>query len=91
MIKVPTKIKIPFLWGKAVFSKHKWSQINWIVGPNGSGKTLLAEQISSSYKNSGYELIFLKSDRQNQENLLATLKNDEAVRLKIQNVLSNMF
>ena len=91
MIKVPTKIKIPFLWGKAVFSKHKWSQINWIVGPNGSGKTLLAEQISSSFKNSGYELIFLKSDRQNQENLLATLKNDEAVRLKIQKVLSNMF
>ena len=91
MIKVPTKIKIPFLWGKAVFNKHKWSQINWIVGPNGSGKTLLAEQISNAFKSSGYELIFLKSDRQNQEKLLLTLKNDEKVRLKIQKVLSNMF
>ena len=36
MIQVETKVKIPFLWGKKVFSKKNWSQVNLILGPNGS-------------------------------------------------------
>lgn len=38
MIKFEIKVKMPFLWGKAVFKKEHWNQINLIVGPNGSGK-----------------------------------------------------
>ena len=50
MIELETRVKIPFLWGKTVFKKSNWSQINLIVGPNGSGKTLLAEKISQQFQ-----------------------------------------
>ena len=46
MIQIETKVKIPFLWGKSVFKKSNWSHINLIVVPNGSGKTLLAQELA---------------------------------------------
>lgn len=53
MIKFEIKVKMPFLWGKAVFKKEHWNQINLIVGPNGSGKTLLAEEIAHQFEEKG--------------------------------------
>ena len=61
MIDVAVKVKIPFLWGKSVFKKSNWSQINLIVGPNGSGKTLLAQAISDQFKENGFAVSFVKS------------------------------
>ena len=60
MLTVETKVKIPFLWGKTVFKKSNWAQINLIVGPNGSGKTLLAQKISEQFEAAGYSVKFLK-------------------------------
>ena len=57
MIELETRVKIPFLWGKAVFKKSNWSQINLIVGPNGSGKTLLAENLASQFEKAGYSVL----------------------------------
>ena len=91
MIHVQTKVKLPFLWGKAVFRKSKWSQINLIVGPNGSGKTLLSEQLALQFKEAGYPVTFLRSDRSNEDSLLQILNCDLKVREKIESVLSNMF
>ncbi len=87
---VETKVKIPFLWGKTVFKKSHWSQINLIVGPNGSGKTLLAETIADQFRNAGYSVKFLKADR-NYNDQIELLKNNEKIRLKIEKVLSSMF
>lgn len=91
MIKVETKVKIPFLWGKASFKKSKWNQVNLIVGPNGSGKTLLAEEISSQFEKKGFKVDFLRSERSNQNELLEKLKTDPELCRKIETVISSMF
>lgn len=91
MIQLETKIKLPFLWGKASFNKRIWNSINLIVGPNGSGKTLLAEELKNQFEKKGYNATFLRSDRTNEEELLGVLRTDSVVREKIEGVLSNMF
>ena len=91
MITVETKVKIPFLWGKATFKKSQWNQVNLIVGPNGSGKTLLAEEIALQFEQQGYEVEFMRSERSNQSELLDKLKTDEFLREKIEKVISEMF
>ena len=90
MIELETRVKIPFLWGKTVFKKSNWSQINLIVGPNGSGKTLLAEKISQQFEAAGYSVKFLRADR-NYSDQISILKDNEKIRLKIEKVLSSMF
>ncbi len=91
MIEVETRVKLPFLWGKAVFKKKNWSQINLIVGPNGSGKTLLAQGLSKQFEQAGYAVRFVKSDRGDRAEQFAFLKSNEKIRQKIENVLSSMF
>lgn len=91
MITVETKVKLPFLWGKQTFRKSQWNQVNLIVGPNGSGKTLLAEEIGRQFGENGYQVEFLSSDRVNQAELFTKLREDDAVREKIAAVISNMF
>lgn len=105
MTNLEIKVKLPFLWGKAVFRKNKWSQINLIVGPNGSGKTLLAQSISEQLENANYSVRFLKSDRNNisstskediskedfYSSTLMALKEDLSIKTKVELVLSNMF
>ena len=90
MVEFETRVKIPFLWGKSVFKKSHWSQINLIVGPNGSGKTLLAEKISQQFEAAGYSVKFLRADR-NYSDQISILKDNEKIRLKIEKVLSSMF
>ena len=94
MIELETRVRIPYLWGKAVFKKSNWSQINLIVGPNGGGKTLLAESLAEQFYNAGYGITFVKSERHDgdmQKAQLEILKSDDKVRGKIETVLSNMF
>ena len=90
MIELETRVKIPFLWGKAVFKKSNWSQINLIVGPNGSGKTLLAENLAKQFEAAGYSVKFLRADR-NYIDQISILKKNEKIRAKIEKVLSTMF
>ena len=66
MIKFEIKVKMPFLWGKAVFKKEHWNQINLIVGPNGSGKTLLAEEIAHQFEEKGYSLRYIYQENAGQ-------------------------
>lgn len=91
MIHIETKIKIPFLWGKNFFKKDEWSQVNLIVGPNGSGKTLLAKELANQFEQKGYKVSFLKAERKNQEKLLNILKENIEIKTKIETILSNMF
>lgn len=93
MIHLECETKIPFLWGNSVFKKKNWSQINLIVGPNGSGKTILSQLIANHFQNAGYNVVFIRSDRnkENRQNQLEILRNNEHVRIKIEKVLSSMF
>lgn len=94
MFTFDVRVKIPFLWGKSVFKKSNWSQINLIVGPNGSGKTLLAQSIASQFTDGGYSVRFIKSERNITEYnnaQMQILRNNEKIRQKIEKVLSTMF
>lgn len=91
MIYIETKTKIPFLWGKSVFKKSEWSQVNLIVGPNGSGKTLLAQEIARQFEEQGKKVLFLRAERKGQDAFLSILQEDSDIRTRIESVLSNMF
>ena len=93
MIELNVKAKIPFLWGKASFEKSNWASVNLIVGPNGSGKTLLAEQIAEQFNAAGYDINFLRAERDSDDDIQAmrTIRENQDVREKIEDVLSNMF
>ena len=91
MVDIPVKVKLPFLWGRAVFNKNRWSRINHVVGPNGSGKTLLVDAIAKQFSEHGYSIKFLRADRGNDEQSIAILQENEAIRQKVQTVLSSMF
>ena len=91
MIHIDTKVKLPFLWGKSSFMKSNWVQVNLIVGPNGSGKTLLANEIASQFREYDLDVTFLRSDRIPEDQVLAMLRNNQQVKVRIEAVLSGMF
>jgi hypothetical protein len=63
MINKNVSISIPILWGEEVFTKDQWGYINYIVGANGTGKSLLAEQIKNQFSNSGFLPRYLNAER----------------------------
>ena len=91
MKHLDVKVKLPFLWGKAVFKKSEWPQINLIVGPNGSGKTLLAQEISRQFEAAGKKVRFLQTEKESPELAVEVLRSDERIRGKVETVLSSMF
>ncbi|MFB6317965.1 ATP-dependent endonuclease [Saccharicrinis sp. FJH54] len=56
-------IQIPVIWGEKTFKKTQWSEINLIVGPNGTGKSLLAENLKNQLNKKGYKARILNAER----------------------------
>lgn len=63
MINNNVNISIPVLWGEQQFIKNEWGEINYIVGANGTGKSLLAEQIKNHFSNNGFTSRYLSAER----------------------------
>ncbi|WP_047451716.1 ATP-dependent nuclease [Alistipes sp. ZOR0009] len=63
MITKNVDITIPLLWGDEHFIKNEWGFINYLVGANGTGKSLLAEQIKSKFNGGGYLPRYLNAER----------------------------
>ena len=63
MINKNIDISIPMLWGQEHFVKNQWGYINYIVGANGTGKSLLAEQIKNNFSNDGFLPRYLNAER----------------------------
>lgn len=63
MITRNIDISIPLLWGDEHFVKNEWGFINYLVGANGTGKSLLAEQIKSRFNGGGYRPRYLNAER----------------------------
>jgi hypothetical protein len=63
MIDLNVSINLPVLWGDKTFEKNKWSAINLFVGPNGTGKTLFAEELQKPLKANGYNPRPLSAER----------------------------
>ena len=91
MINVPVKIKLPFLWGKTSFKKQNWSQINLIVGPNGSGKTLISQSLAQQFADAGYSVRIFNTELVDDNEIYYTLSKNKELTSKIENVLSNVF
>ena len=63
MIIKQINISIPMLWGQETFIKERWGYINYIVGANGTGKSLLAEQIKNHFNGGGFSPRYLNAER----------------------------
>ncbi len=56
-------ISIPDLWGEKKFQKNEWGGMNYLVGPNATGKTRFAEQLKQQCQNQGLKIRYLSSER----------------------------
>lgn len=63
MINKSVDITIPLLWGAENFTKENWGSINYIVGPNGTGKSLLAEKLKQHFNGDGFNSRYLSAER----------------------------
>lgn len=63
MINIPISIQITELWGTKSFTKNEWGEINLIVGPNGTGKSIFADNLKQHLSNKGYKTRLLNAER----------------------------
>lgn len=63
MINIPIEIGIPDIWGSQKFAKANWGEVNVIVGPNGTGKSLFADQLKVQLNSKGYKTRLLNAER----------------------------
>lgn len=63
MLEKHVDISIPVLWGQEHFVKNQWGAINYLVGPNGTGKSLLAMQIKQQFNGGGIASRYLSAER----------------------------
>lgn len=62
-MNIPVSIKIPVLWGESVFTKNDWAGLNYLVGPNASGKTRFAEDLRPLLTQAGLSVRYLSAER----------------------------
>lgn len=55
--------ELPDLWGEKVFSRTNWGTINYLVGPNGTGKTRFADLLKSALTKAGFKPRYLSAER----------------------------
>lgn len=63
MIEKNIDISIPMLWNDLRFTKNTWGHINYIVGPNGTGKSLLADELKKEFNTGGFTSRYLSAER----------------------------
>lgn len=62
-MNIPVDIQIDFLWGNKHFQKSEWSPITYIVGANGTGKSIFAERLKLEFKSHGLKVRYFGADR----------------------------
>jgi hypothetical protein len=63
LISIRIDINLPILWGTETFSHGDFGSINFIVGPNGTGKTLFADELRNQLNQQGILTRYLSADR----------------------------
>lgn len=61
-MNIPIKIQLPQVWSGS-FEKNEWNSINFIVGPNGTGKSLFSNQLYTQLKGKGFKVRLLSAER----------------------------
>ena len=59
---IPIDIDMPKMW-EGVFSKHEWGYTNFIVGPNGTGKSLLSTKLKMKLSELRFNVRLLSAER----------------------------
>lgn len=62
-MELEISISIPYLWGAQEFRKRDWGYVNFLVGSNGSGKTLFADQLKAQCVDKGFKTRYLNAER----------------------------
>jgi len=62
-MNLKVNISIPDLWGEQSFQKDVWGSINYLVGPNGTGKTRFAEKLKEQCQSQGLKVRYLSTER----------------------------
>lgn len=62
-MNLSVNIQIPYLWGNQAFQKNEWGSLNFLVGPNGTGKTQFAERLKQQCQNQGLTTRYLNAER----------------------------
>src|SRR2546425_5162238 len=62
-MNIPVTVRIQDLWGAQEFSKTEWGGVNYLVGPNGSGKTRFAEPLRQALSSAGMKPRYLSAER----------------------------
>lgn len=63
MNQIDVTINIPEMWGGNTFKKIDWGNINLLVGANGTGKSLFAEQLKNQLSQKGFSVRLLNAER----------------------------
>ena len=61
-IDLQIQIRLPQLW-EGTFEKSSWNSINYIVGANGTGKTLFSNELKNALSAQGLEVRLLSAER----------------------------
>lgn len=64
-MNIPVDIQINFLWNDYHFKKDEWGNITYIVGANGTGKSIFAEKLKSQLIQKGLTVRYFGADRIN--------------------------
>lgn len=62
-MNIPVTVTIQDLWGAQPFLKNEWGPINFLVGPNGTGKTRFATELKSALSNARFKPRYLSAER----------------------------
>ena len=62
-MNIPVTVSIQDLWGIQEFSKTEWGAVNYLVGPNGSGKTRFAGTLRQALSKAGIKPRYLSAER----------------------------
>lgn len=62
-MKIDVDINIDFLWGEEHFIKNDWGKITYIVGPNGTGKTIVAEKLREEFRKANLKTRYFSAER----------------------------
>lgn len=61
-MNIDIKIHLPQIW-EGEFTKSTWNSVNFIVGANGTGKSLFSDQLKDQLANKGYKVRLLTAER----------------------------
>ncbi len=62
-MEIDIKISYPDLWGDAEFGRKEWGNVNFLIGPNASGKTIFAEILRGEIQKKGISCAYLSAER----------------------------